>query len=92
MNGQQLCWIGKDNKIKALVGNKLSSFIRITLFSFSHIIVVLKLILENINLMGLAPYGEPKYVEIIKNNLIDIKEDGTFRLDMSFSNIIEDLE
>ena len=34
-------------------------------------------------LMGLAPYGEPKYVkEILK--LIDIKEDGTFRLDQSY--------
>ena len=36
-------------------------------------------------LMGLAPYGEPKYVkEILK--LIDIKEDGTFRLDQSYFN------
>ena len=35
-------------------------------------------------LMGLAPYGEPIYVNLIKNNLIDIKEDGTFKLDMSY--------
>lgn len=35
-------------------------------------------------LMGLAPYGEPKYVNQIKDNLIDIKEDGTFRLDISY--------
>jgi carbamoyltransferase len=34
--------------------------------------------------MGLAPYGEPKYVELIKNNLIDIKEDGSFHMDMSY--------
>ena len=37
-------------------------------------------------LMGLAPYGEPKYVELILNNLIDIKEDGTFRLNMDYFN------
>lgn len=37
-------------------------------------------------LMGLAPYGVPKYVDLIKNNLIDIKEDGSFRLDMSYFN------
>jgi len=37
-------------------------------------------------LMGLAPYGEPKYVNIIMDNLIDIKDDGTFRLDMSYFN------
>lgn len=37
-------------------------------------------------LMGLAPYGEPKYAATIKEHLIDIKEDGTFRLDMDFFN------
>ena len=34
--------------------------------------------------MGLAPYGEPTYVDIIKDNLIDIKEDGSFQLNMSY--------
>tara|TARA_Y100000590_G_scaffold80752_1_gene89674 strand:- start:516 stop:2354 length:1839 start_codon:yes stop_codon:yes gene_type:complete len=37
-------------------------------------------------LMGLAPYGEPKYVDKIVNNLIDIKEDGSFRLDQTYFN------
>ena len=37
-------------------------------------------------LMGLAPYGEPKYVDLILNNLIDVKEDGSFRLEMSYFN------
>lgn len=37
-------------------------------------------------LMGLAPYGEPKYVDLILDNLLDLKEDGTFRLDMSYFN------
>ena len=37
-------------------------------------------------LMGLAPYGEPKYVDTILDNLLDLKEDGTFRLDMSYFN------
>ena len=35
-------------------------------------------------LMGLAPYGEPIYTKIIKDELIDIKDDGTFRLNMSY--------
>ena len=35
-------------------------------------------------LMGLAPFGEPKYIKLIKDNLIDIKPDGSFRLDQSF--------
>ena len=35
-------------------------------------------------LMGLAPYGEPKYRDLILENLIDIKEDGSFRLDLDY--------
>ena len=37
-------------------------------------------------LMGLAPYGEPKYVDLILEHLIDLKEDGTFRLNMRYFN------
>ncbi len=37
-------------------------------------------------LMGLAPYGNPIYADLIKSNLIDIKEDGSFRLDQSYFN------
>ena len=36
--------------------------------------------------MGLAPYGEPVYVDLIKKNLIDIKEDGSFSLNMDYFN------
>ena len=36
--------------------------------------------------MGLAPYGEPKFVEIIRKNLIDIKDDGSFRLNQKYFN------
>jgi carbamoyltransferase len=34
--------------------------------------------------MGLAPYGDPRFVDVIKKNLVDIKEDGTFRLNMEY--------
>ena len=37
-------------------------------------------------IMGLAPYGEPRYVDLILKHLIDLKEDGSFRLDMSYFN------
>jgi carbamoyltransferase len=37
-------------------------------------------------LMGLAPYGQPKYVDLILDKLLDLKEDGTFRLDMQYFN------
>jgi len=37
-------------------------------------------------LMGLAPYGEPKYTDLILHELIDLKEDGSFRLNMKYFN------
>jgi carbamoyltransferase len=37
-------------------------------------------------LMGLAPYGEPKYYDLIRENLIDIAQDGSFKLNMKYFN------
>ena len=37
-------------------------------------------------IMGLAPYGEPNYVQTILEHLIDIKQDGSFKLNMEFFN------
>jgi carbamoyltransferase len=41
--------------------------------------------------MGLAPYGAPKYAQMIKDNLIDIKEDGSFHIDMNYFNYCTDM-
>lgn len=40
-------------------------------------------------LMGLAPYGEPKYYDTIKSHLIDIKEDGSFRLNTEYFGFLD---
>lgn len=37
-------------------------------------------------LMGLAPYGEPKFKDLILEHIVDLKDDGTFRLDQSYFN------
>ena len=37
-------------------------------------------------LMGLAPYGTPKYAQIIRDNLIDLKPDGSFRSNLDYFN------
>ena len=37
-------------------------------------------------LMGLAPYGKPKYKDLIIKNLLDLKEDGSFKLNMKYFN------
>jgi carbamoyltransferase len=40
-------------------------------------------------LMGLAPYGQPRFADIIKKELIDIKEDGSFHLNMQYFGYID---
>ncbi len=42
-------------------------------------------------LMGLAPYGQPKYVDVILEKIADIREDGSFWLDMSYFNYCQGL-
>ena len=42
-------------------------------------------------LMGLAPYGEPTYYDLILENVIDLKDDGSFRMDMSYFNYCQGL-
>ncbi len=42
-------------------------------------------------LMGLAPYGEPKYVDLILDKLVDLKDDGSFRMDMPYFNYCQGL-
>jgi carbamoyltransferase len=42
-------------------------------------------------LMGLAPYGEPRYADRIREHLLDLKDDGSFRLDLSYFNYCQGL-
>ena len=42
-------------------------------------------------LMGLAPYGAPRFADLIRKHLIDIKDDGSFRLDMGYFNYCQGL-
>ena len=42
-------------------------------------------------LMGLAPYGEPRYVDTILAELIDLREDGSFKMDLSYFNYCQGL-
>ncbi len=42
-------------------------------------------------LMGLAPYGTPRYTELILTKLLDVKEDGSFRMDLSYFNYCQGL-
>jgi carbamoyltransferase len=42
-------------------------------------------------LMGLAPYGQPRYAQLITEKILDIKDDGSFRMDMSYFNYCQGL-
>ncbi len=76
-------WIGENNKIKPFWEISFPHSLGLLYSSFTYY-CGFKVNSGEYKLMGLAPYGEPKYVNKIKNNLIDIREDGTFKLDMSY--------
>ncbi len=76
-------WIGKKNKIKPLWEISFPHSLGLLYSAFTYY-CGFKVNSGEYKLMGLAPYGRPKYIELIKEKLIDIKEDGTFRLNMEY--------
>ncbi len=76
-------WIGKGKDIKPLWEISFPHSLGLLYSAFTYY-CGFKVNSGEYKLMGLAPYGEPRYVDKIKDNLIDIKEDGTFRLDISY--------
>ena len=76
-------WMGEGNRIQPLwqidfphsLGLLYSAFTYFTGFKVNS---------GEYKLMGLAPYGEPRYADLIREHLIDIKADGTFRLQMDY--------
>ena len=76
-------WVGKGKYIEPLWEISFPHSLGLLYSAFTYY-CGFKVNSGEYKLMGLAPYGEPKYVNKIKDNLIDIKEDGTFRLDISY--------
>ncbi len=76
-------WIGKGSKIQPLWEISFPHSIGLLYSAFTYY-CGFKVNSGEYKLMGLAPYGQPKYVDKIRNHLIDIKEDGTFRLDIRY--------
>lgn len=78
-------WLGENNQLTPIweidfphsLGMLYSAFTYYTGFKVNS---------GEYKLMGLAPYGEPKYVDVILDNLLDLKPDGTFRLNMNYFN------
>lgn len=78
-------WHGKENRLVPLWEICFPHSLGLLYSAFTYY-AGFKVNSGEYKLMGLAPYGEPKYVDAILEHLIDIKEDGTFRLDMSYFN------
>ncbi len=76
-------WIGKANRIKPLWEISFPHSLGLLYSAFTYY-CGFKVNSGEYKLMGLAPYGRPKFVKEIKGHLIDIKDDGTFKLDISF--------
>ena len=76
-------WVGKQNKITPLWEINFPHSIGLLYSAFTYY-CGFKVNSGEYKLMGLAPYGKPIFVEKIKKHLIDIKKDGTFKLNMSY--------
>jgi carbamoyltransferase len=78
-------WLGEGNQLRAQweidfphsLGLLYSAFTYYTGFKVNS---------GEYKLMGLAPYGEPRYVDLILSHLVDIKPDGSFRLNLDYFN------
>lgn len=76
-------WIGNGNEIKPLWEIQFPHSLGLLYSAFTYYLGF-KVNFGEYKLMGLAPYGEPKYINLILNELIDLKEDGTFKLNMDY--------
>lgn len=76
-------WIGKDNHLMPKWEMKFPHSLGLLYSAFTYF-TGFKVNSGEYKLMGLAPYGQPKYVDLILENLLDIKEDGTYRLNMDY--------
>lgn len=77
--------LGKENKIEILKEIHFPHSIGLLYSAFTYY-TGFKVNSGEYKLMGLAPYGEPKYAQQILDHLIDLKADGSFRLDLSYFN------
>jgi carbamoyltransferase len=76
---------GKGNRVELLKALNFPHSLGLLYSAFTYF-CGFKVNSAEYKLMGLAPYGEPKYAGLICNKLIDLKEDGSFRMDMGYFN------
>ena len=79
------CWLGEGNQLTPQWEINFPHSLGMLYSAFTYYIGF-KVNSGEYKLMGLAPYGAPKYTNLIFDNLLDLKEDGTFRLNMDYFN------
>jgi carbamoyltransferase len=77
--------VGKGNRVQLLAEMHFPHSLGLLYTAFTYY-TGFKVNSGEYKLMGLAPYGEPKYVQTILNELMDLKEDGSFKLNMKHFN------
>ena len=82
--------IGEDNDLRLLADIKFPHSLGL-LYSALTYYTGFKVNSGEYKVMGLAPYGEPKYKKLIYDNLIDVKDDGSFRMNMEYFNYCQGL-
>ena len=75
--------LGKNNNIEMFENINFPHSVGLLYSAFTYFLGF-KVNSGEYKLMGLAPYGEPIYTDKIRENLIDLKEDGSFRLNMEY--------
>jgi len=77
--------VGKDNQVELLADIRFPHSIGLLYSAFTYY-TGFKVNSGEYKVMGLAPYGEAKYKDLIYKHLIDVKDDGSFKMNMDYFN------
>jgi carbamoyltransferase len=75
--------VGEGNRIRLLEELRFPHSLGLLYSAFTYF-CGFKVNSGEYKLMGLAPYGEPKYADLIREKMLDLRPDGSFRMDMSY--------
>jgi carbamoyltransferase len=82
--------LGRDNRVELTHELRFPHSVGLLYSAFTYF-CGFKVNSGEYKLMGLAPYGEPRFADVIRDTLMDLKEDGSFRLDLSYFNYCQGL-
>ncbi len=82
--------VGHDNQIEILKELRFPHSLGLLYSAFTYF-TGFRVNSGEYKLMGLAPYGEPRYVDKIRDQLLDLKEDGSFRMNLDYFNYLDGL-